>query len=76
VGAQHVNVGALELIERPGLSRGEQPESRIKRASLKARPSRSQRALRTPLRVHSQRDGTLQERRGRGQPSAALRTDS
>src|SRR5262249_56121569 len=48
VGAQQVDVGALELLERPGLSRGEQPESRIKRAGLKARLCRSQRALRAP----------------------------
>ena len=37
VAAQHRNASALELVERPGLRRGHQPERRVERAALEAR---------------------------------------
>ena len=73
VGTQQVDPGALELVERPGLRRGDQPESRVEFAGLQARLRRGQRAIRPPRRVLRQRDGALQERRRGGEPAARLR---
>ena len=71
--AQQVHLGALELVERPGLRRRQQPESRVERAGLQARLRRGQSAIRPPRRVLGQRDGALQERRRGGEPAARLR---
>ena len=71
--AQQVDPGALELVERPGLRRGQEPERRVERAGLEARLRRRQRALRTPRRVDGQRDGALEERGRGGDAAASLR---
>jgi hypothetical protein len=73
VGADQVDAGALELVERPGVRRGQEFERRVERAGLKARLRRGKRALRAPHRVDCQRDGALQERSCGGEPAASLR---
>ena len=73
VAAQQVDPGALELVERSGLRRGQEPERRVERAGLEARLRRGQRALRAPRRVGGQRDGALQERGRGGESAASLR---
>ena len=71
--AQQVDQGALELVERPRLGRGDQPERRVELAGLEARLRRGQGALRPPRRVLRQRDRAPQERRRGGEPAARLR---
>ena len=77
--AQQVHPGALELVERPGLRRGQEPESRVERAGLEASLRGGQRALRAPRRVRAsarrRAAGTRPRRRARrapapGRPSA------
>ena len=72
--AHQVHPGALELIQRAGLRRGHEPESRLERAGLETRPRRGQRALGSPRRVDRELDGSLQERGRRGDAAASLRT--
>jgi hypothetical protein len=73
VGAHQVDAGALELVERRGVRRGQESERRVERAGLKARLRRGKRALRAPRRVDCQRGGALQERSCGGEPAASLR---
>ena len=65
-----VHPGTLQLIQRPGLRRGQERECRLERASLETRPRRGQRALCSSRRVDRELDGALQER-GRGSDAAA-----
>ena len=70
--AQEIHTRALELVERPGIGNGHQPEGLVERAGLEARLRCRKRPLRTPRRVHGQRDRALQERcRGRD-PTTSL----
>ena len=71
--AQQVHPGALELIQRAGLRRGQQVQGLAERAGLHAGHRRGQDALGVPGRIGGQRHRTLQERGGRGQPAAGLR---
>ena len=70
MGPQEIHPGVLELIQRAGLRRDQEPERRLERAGLEARLRCGQRPLRTPRRVYGQRDRALQER-GRGGDAAA-----
>jgi hypothetical protein len=70
--AQEIHTRALELVERPGIGNGHQPEGLVECAGLEARLRCRKRPLRTPRRVHGQRDRALQERcRGRD-PTTSL----
>ena len=71
--AQQVHPGALELIQRAGLRRGQQVQGLAERAGLHAGHRRGQDALGETGRIGGQRHRTLQERGGRGQPAAGLR---
>ena len=71
--AQQVDPRPLELVERPGLGRGQQPASRVELAGQQVRLSGGQCAPATPRRVGRQRDGALQEGRRGGDSSASLR---
>ena len=71
-GTQQVDLGALQLVERPGLRRGCQLDSRFERAGLQARLGGGQGPIRPPRRVVRQRDGALVEGRGGGESSARL----
>ena len=73
MGAHQVDAGALELVERPGLRRGQQPERGVERAGLEAGLRGRQRALAAPLGILGQRHGALQERSRGGEPAASLR---
>jgi hypothetical protein len=48
VGANQVDPGALGLVERSVLRRGQEPERRVERAGLEACLRRGQRAVRPP----------------------------
>ena len=72
--AHQVHPGALELIQRPGLRRGHEPERRLERAGLETRLRRGQRALGSSRRVDRELGGALQERGRRGDAAAGLRT--
>ena len=71
--AQQIGPGALKLVQRPGLGRGQQRQRRIERAGLILGLSSGQRPLRPPRRLERQRDGALKERGRRGQATACLR---
>ena len=73
VSPQHVDPGALELIQRPILRHGCQPERRVERAGLETRLRRGQDTFGVPPSVGGQQHRPLQERRGRSQPAAGLR---
>ena len=73
LGAQQVQAGALQLVERPDLGRRQQPARRVERAGLQARLGGGERAVGPPRRVAGQRDGALQERGRRGEAAARLR---
>jgi len=70
--AQPIRLGALELIQRPRLRRGQQ----LQRLTEHTRPQASlrggQRPTGPPRRIGRQQRGTLQERSRRGQPAARL----
>ncbi len=70
--AQQVHPGALQLIQRPGLRRGQQLQGRPERPGLHVGPRRGERPLGPAGRINAQQHRTLQKRRGRGQPAAGL----
>jgi hypothetical protein len=70
--AQQVHAGALELVQRPGLGCGEQPERRIECAGVQVGLRGGQRAVRPPRRVTRQRDRAPQKRGRRAEPAARL----
>jgi hypothetical protein len=73
VAAEQVCLGAPELVERAGLGRADELESRIESAGLEARQRGGQRAFRTPGGVRRQRDGALQQCRRSGQSASRSR---
>jgi hypothetical protein len=74
VPTHEVNASALELRERSGLRRSEQPQSRVERPRLEAHFRRRQRALDTATGIHRKRDSALQECGGGGESATSLRT--
>jgi hypothetical protein len=66
-------LGALELVERPGLRRGRQLQRFGERAGLQVSLGRGQRALGSLRRVDRKLGGSLQERGCCGDAAAGLR---
>jgi hypothetical protein len=71
--AEQADLGTFEVIERAGLRRGRQLQSRVERAGLQIRLRGHERALGPPGRVSRQRDRALEERRRCGHAAAGLR---
>ena len=73
LGAQQVQAGALELVQRTDLGRRHHPASRIESARPQTVVGGGERAVSPSRRVACQRDGALQERGGGGEAAARLR---
>ena len=71
--AQQVRSGGLKLVQRPGLSGGQEVAGLAERARLHVDLRCFQRALGSSPRVRRQRGRTFQERGGGGQAAAGLR---
>ncbi len=72
--AQEVDAGALELVERPRLDCDQQSERRVERAGVALRRGSREQALRTASGFGRQHRGALEERGGRRQAPARLRS--
>ena len=72
LGAQQVHLGALELVQRPGLCDGHQSERRVERAGLVLGLCRGERAPRPARGLGRQLGGPFQKRGRCRQPSARL----
>ena len=71
--AQQVGPGALELVERLCLGRGQQPQRSVERARLGRCPCGGQLALRPESRLGRESGGPFEEGGCRGQAAAGLR---
>ena len=70
--AQVLHLRGLQLVQRAGLDRDQQPQRRIQRASVAFGPGRREQPLRPATGIGCQERRTLQERGRRGQPAARL----
>ncbi len=68
-----VRTCSLEVVERSGLRGGQEPQRRVKHASLEACLRRGQCTLRTSRRICCKCHGALQKRSCRGHSAASLR---